>query len=290
MLNTGKLAGKTVLITGASRGIGKAIALKAAKDGARVVVAAKTAEPHPKLPGTIYTAAKERNESGTWYVDLKTGPAGSCGIGSPAAKPDVTLSMNAEDFQQMFEGKLKPTMAFMSGKLKLEGNMGKAMALEKLFGKMGKRGYHSLATRTPLGDVTNYDVPSMLSRYAAIHTTSTVSRDYNDVPEVFDRIKSVASSKIVDQVKAIYLFDVDQKGKYYIDFKNGEGAVGQGDPEHKPDVTITMNEDVFLKIFNREIAPATAFMTGKIKISGDLSKALTLEKVMVAAREAKEKK
>ena len=54
-----KLAGKTVLITGASRGIGKAIALKAAKDGARVVVAAKTAEPHPKLPGTIYTAAKE---------------------------------------------------------------------------------------------------------------------------------------------------------------------------------------------------------------------------------------
>ena len=43
-----------------------------------------------------------------------------------------------------------------------------------------------------------------------------------------------------------------EKGKYYIDFKNGEGAVGQGDPEHKPDVTITMNEEVFLKIFNRE--------------------------------------
>lgn len=49
----------TIFITGASRGIGKAIALKAAKDGANVVIAAKTAEPHPKLPGTIYTAAKE---------------------------------------------------------------------------------------------------------------------------------------------------------------------------------------------------------------------------------------
>lgn len=48
-------------------------------------------------------------------------------------------------------------MAFMSGKLKLEGNMGKAMALEKLMGKMQKRGFHSLANRTPLGDVTNYD-------------------------------------------------------------------------------------------------------------------------------------
>ena len=54
-----KLLGRTVFITGASRGIGKAIALKLAKDGANVVIAAKTAEPHPKLPGTIYTAAKE---------------------------------------------------------------------------------------------------------------------------------------------------------------------------------------------------------------------------------------
>jgi NAD(P)-dependent dehydrogenase (short-subunit alcohol dehydrogenase family) len=54
-----KLAGRTVFITGASRGIGKAIALKVARDGANVVIAAKTAEPHPKLPGTIYTAAQE---------------------------------------------------------------------------------------------------------------------------------------------------------------------------------------------------------------------------------------
>lgn len=53
------MAGRTLFITGASRGIGKSIALKAAKDGANVVIAAKTAEPHPKLPGTIYTAAEE---------------------------------------------------------------------------------------------------------------------------------------------------------------------------------------------------------------------------------------
>ena len=53
------LAGKTIFITGASRGIGKAIALKAAKDGANIIIAAKTTTPHPKLPGTIYTAAKE---------------------------------------------------------------------------------------------------------------------------------------------------------------------------------------------------------------------------------------
>ena len=80
LFSSRKLAGKTLYITGASRGIGKAIALKAAKDGAKIVVAAKTADPHPKvtyaqtvkeiidsfnsyfsfqLPGTIFTAAKE---------------------------------------------------------------------------------------------------------------------------------------------------------------------------------------------------------------------------------------
>jgi len=58
------LRNKTLFITGASRGIGKAIALRAARDGANVVIAAKTAEPHQRLPGTIYSAALEIEEAG----------------------------------------------------------------------------------------------------------------------------------------------------------------------------------------------------------------------------------
>ena len=58
------LQGRTLFITGASRGIGLAIALRAAKDGANIAVAAKTASPHPRLPGTIYTAAKEIEGAG----------------------------------------------------------------------------------------------------------------------------------------------------------------------------------------------------------------------------------
>ena len=58
------LAGRTMFITGGSRGIGLAIAVRAARDGANVALLAKTAEPHPKLPGTIYTAAEEIEAAG----------------------------------------------------------------------------------------------------------------------------------------------------------------------------------------------------------------------------------
>jgi citronellol/citronellal dehydrogenase len=58
------LKGKTLFITGASRGIGLAIALRAARDGANVAVAAKTADPHPKLPGTVYTACEAIEQAG----------------------------------------------------------------------------------------------------------------------------------------------------------------------------------------------------------------------------------
>ncbi len=58
------LANKTLFITGASRGIGKAIAIRAARDGANIIIAAKTATPHPRLAGTIYTAAEEIQAAG----------------------------------------------------------------------------------------------------------------------------------------------------------------------------------------------------------------------------------
>jgi citronellol/citronellal dehydrogenase len=65
------LFGKTLFITGASRGIGKAIALRAAADGANIAIAAKTAEPNPKLPGTIFSAAEEIEAAGGRALPLQ---------------------------------------------------------------------------------------------------------------------------------------------------------------------------------------------------------------------------
>src|SRR5580692_2427209 len=64
MASAPTLSGKTLFITGASRGIGLAIGLGAAREGANVAIAAKTAEPNPKLPGTIYSAAEEIEKAG----------------------------------------------------------------------------------------------------------------------------------------------------------------------------------------------------------------------------------
>ena len=63
-MSASSLAGKTLFVTGASRGIGLAIALRAARDGANVAIAAKTVEAHPKLPGTIHSAAAEVEAAG----------------------------------------------------------------------------------------------------------------------------------------------------------------------------------------------------------------------------------
>ena len=85
------LAGKTLFITGASRGIGLAIALRAARDGANVAVAAKTTEPHPKLEGTIYTAAEQIEAAGGTALPLAVDVRDEQAVG-------VALAATAERF------------------------------------------------------------------------------------------------------------------------------------------------------------------------------------------------
>ncbi|KAI8872501.1 short chain dehydrogenase family protein, partial [Ramicandelaber brevisporus] len=85
------LQGKTLFITGASRGIGKAIALRAARDGARVAIAAKTATPNPRLPGTIFSAAEEINAAGGKALPIQ------CDIRDEAQVADA-IAQTASEF------------------------------------------------------------------------------------------------------------------------------------------------------------------------------------------------
>jgi len=86
-----------------------------------------------------------KDDKSEWFLDLKNG-AGSCGPGQAPSQADVTFTLKSADFGKMFSGKLKPTTAFMTGKLKIAGNMGKAMALEKMMAKMQKGRSYSTST------------------------------------------------------------------------------------------------------------------------------------------------
>ncbi|CAI9610277.1 unnamed protein product [Staurois parvus] len=86
----------------------------------------------------VYQFILSGAEQGTWYLDLKN-DKGAVGKGEPSVKADVVMSLDSEDFVKMFTGKLKPTMAFMAGKLKIKGNMALAMKLEALMGQMNSK-------------------------------------------------------------------------------------------------------------------------------------------------------
>ena len=132
------LKGKTLFITGGSRGIGLAIAIKAARDGANVTIAAKTAEPHPKLEGTIYTAAAEIEAAG-----------GKC----------LPLMVDVRDEQSVAEAIAKTAEAF--GGLDIVVNNASAISL----------------TNTQMTDMKRYDLMHqintrgtfMVSKYAIPH-------------------------------------------------------------------------------------------------------------------------
>lgn len=83
----------------------------------------------------IYHFDVKGDAAGTWFLNLKDAQ-GSCGKGDGGVKPEATLTMDSKDFFDMFSGKLKATSAFMSGKLKIKGDLQKAMKLEKLMGSL----------------------------------------------------------------------------------------------------------------------------------------------------------
>ncbi|KAL3273683.1 hypothetical protein HHI36_015113 [Cryptolaemus montrouzieri] len=403
MINTGKLAGKTVFITGASRGIGKAIALKIAKDGANVVVAAKTAEPHPKLPGTIYSAAEEieksggkalpcvvdvRDESqvqnavkeaikkfggidivvnnasainlvGTENIDMKRydlmhniNTRGTFLV-SKVCLPYLKKSQHAHILNLSPPLDMKPhwfaphvayTMAkygmsmcvlgmheeFRPFNIAVNALWPKTVvhtaALDMLHGSEGAKfarkpevmsdAAYAILIQDPksasstgnfyidedvlksngISDLDQYCIdPAYKDQlvpdlYIGESTSQILSGDKKEVADepsgnvagLFKKIESSLSEDIVKNTGAIFQFVVTGKeeGKWYLDLKSGSGTCGRGEAPEKADATLQMDGENFFKMFTGKIKPATAYMTGRLKISGNLQKALKLEKLM----------
>ncbi|XP_045514728.1 hydroxysteroid dehydrogenase-like protein 2 isoform X1 [Pieris brassicae] len=417
--NTGKLAGRTLFITGASRGIGKAIALKAAKDGANVVIAAKTAEPHPKLPGTIYTAAEEIEALGgkalPCIVDVRDEAQIQKAIDEAVKKFNgidilinnasaISLTGTAQTDMKRYDlmHNINTRGTFLASKLCLpllkESNHAHILNLSPplnmnpywfsihvayTMAKYGMSmcvlgmseefrplniGVNALWPRTGIataaiemltGDVSTSRKPDIVSDAAyfmlckdpktytgnfaidedivreagvkdltpyacdpkkadnllldgfldeeeaiAAHratvTTSAMGRQQyhtsatrydqskgdsgagGQIPALFETIGKSITPELVKKTQAVYQFNVKGKeaGVWHIDLKNEPGACGSGEPSSGADATLTMDGKHFAEMFSGKLKPTTAFMMGKLKISGDLPKAMKLEKLM----------
>ncbi|XP_063613250.1 hydroxysteroid dehydrogenase-like protein 2 isoform X2 [Penaeus indicus] len=408
IINTGKLAGRTLFITGASRGIGKAIALKAAQDGANIVVAAKTAEPHPKLPGTIFSAAKEIESAGgqalPCLVDVRDEASVAAAVDSavkqfggidvvvnnasaisltgtqetPMKRFDLMHQINTRGTYlvsklciphllkspnphilnispplnmrpRWFKDHVAYTMAKygmsmcvlgMTEEFRADGIACNALwprtaiitaAMEMLGGDevdrqcrkpeiMADAAYLMLCkdSKSYTGNfaiddevlknegVTNFDeyaidpssplIPDFFlddfDDFAAKQsikldptgklTQPKAAAEGGQVAQVFAKIEAFLSEDLVEKTRAVYAFEVsgDEAGKWYLDLKNGSGSCGRGDPPVAADATFSMNSSNFFKMFSGSLKPTTAFMTGKMKLSGDMGKAMKLEKLM----------
>ncbi|XP_051972682.1 hydroxysteroid dehydrogenase-like protein 2 isoform X2 [Xyrauchen texanus] len=391
--NTGKLAGCTLFITGASRGIGKAIGLKAARDGANVVIAAKTADPHPKLPGTIYTAAAEIEAVGgralPCIVDVRdekqindaveqavekfggidilvnnasainlTGTVGTP-MKSKLCIPHLLKSKNphilnlspplnlnpiwfknhtaytmakygmsmcvlgmAEEFKgSIAVNALWPRTAIQTAAMEMLGGAGVGKQCRKveimadaayaifkkpasftgqfaidddILKKEGIKDFDVYAVEPGhplLPDFFLDEQPEELVKRMEEHGASPIFKSRKTSPDsvtagaiadTFNVIRGVLNPDIVKSTQGVYRFDLsgEHAGVWYLDLKNDAGSAGRGEPPVKADVVMTMDSADFIKMFSGKLKPTMAFMSGKLKIKGDMGLAIKMEKMM----------
>lgn len=406
--NTGRLAGCTVFITGASRGIGKAIALKAARDGANVVIAAKTSEPHPKLPGTIYTAAEEIEAAGGKAlpcivdvrdenqiseavekavktfggIDILVNNASAISLtntlDTPMKKVDLMMGINtrgtyltskvcipylkrskvahilnlspplnlnpiwfknhcaytiakygmsmcvlgmAEEFKgEIAVNALWPKTAIHTAAMDMLGGSGvekqcrtpdimadAAYSIltkpknytgnfiidEELLKSEGIKDFdvYAVSPGHPLlPDFFLDETPEELTSKMEKHGGSAAFKEgkpmasapKGSVEETFTLIGKSINEEAVKSVQGIYQFVLagSEEGTWYMDLKNDKGAVGKGEPPTKADVVMSMNSEDFVKMFTGKLKPTMAFMSGKLKIKGNMGLAMKLEALM----------
>jgi putative sterol carrier protein len=113
---------------------------------------------------------------------------------------------------------------------------------------------------------------------AAASTSSSTA----DVTASMNAIKGLVSSDLVKKINGVYGFNVTDANpsEWYLDLKNGNGDLGSGKFNGQVNCTLTMKSDVFNNMVTGKLKPTSAFMSGKLKIKGDMGLAMKLEKLM----------
>lgn len=405
-----RLAGCTVFITGASRGIGKAIALKAAKDGANVVIAAKTTQTHPKLQGTIYTAAEEIQAAGGKAlpcvvdvrdeqqisdavekavekfggIDILVNNASAISLTNtletPTKRVDLMMNVNtrgtyltskacipylkksriahilnlspplnlnplwfkqhcaytiakygmsmcvlgmAEEFKgEIAVNALWPKTAIHTAAMDMLGGSGIESQCRKvdiiadaaycIFKKPKSFTGNFIIDENILKEegITNFDVyavtpghpllpdffldeqpETVIKKMESLGADPELKKEKSPPPpkpcsgaveETFRIVKESLSDDVVKATQAIYQFELsgEDGGTWFLDLKSKGGNVGYGEPSDRADVVMSMSTDDFVKMFSGKLKPVVAFLSGKLKIKGNMALAIKLEKLM----------
>ncbi|NXY72718.1 HSDL2 protein, partial [Glareola pratincola] len=402
-----KLAGCTLFITGASRGIGKAIALKAAKDGANIVIAAKTAEPHPTLPGTIYTAAAEIEAAGGKAlpcivnvreeqqiinavekavktfggIDILVNNASAISLTgtletetkkvnlmmdvnvrgtyltSKTCLPHLRKSRNphilnlsppmnmnpmwfknhcaytiskygmsmcvlgmAEEFKgEVAVNALWPKTAIHTAAMDMLGGSGIEKQCRKtdiladaayciltkpksftgnfiidevLLREEGVKDFdvYAIAPGHPLMPdffLDAFKEEKKLPQHegaggAKASRESASDKLLSPVAETFRVIQGAMSEEYVRTTQGVFQFELsgEEGGTWYIDLKTKGGSAGFGKPPVTADVVMNMSSADFVKMFTGKLKPTLAFMSGKLRIKGNMALAIKLEKML----------
>uniref|UniRef100_A0A7N5JKX3 Hydroxysteroid dehydrogenase-like protein 2 n=1 Tax=Ailuropoda melanoleuca TaxID=9646 RepID=A0A7N5JKX3_AILME len=384
--NTGRLAGCTVFITGASRGIGKAIALKAAKDGANIVIAAKTTHVNPKLPGTIFTAAEEIEAAGGKAlpcavdvrdeqqisnavekaverfggIDILVNNASAISLTNtletPTKRVDLMMNVNtrgtfltskacipylkkskiahilnlspplnlnplwfkqhcaytiakygmsmcvlgmAEEFKgEIAVNALWPKTAIHTAAMDMLGGSGIesqcrkvdiiADAAYSIFKKPKTFTGNFIIDENILREegIKNFDIyaikPDAVPELKEKKSQPPPKPRSGAVAETFRIVKDSLSDDVVKATQAIYQFELsgEDGGTWFLDLKSKGGNVGYGEPSDQADVVMSMSTEDFVKMFSGKLKPTMAFMSGKLKIKGNMTLAIRLEKLM----------
>lgn len=116
--------------------------------------------------------------------------------------------------------------------------------------------------------------------------TSGGQPESGSIASIFAKMERYITPDVVEKTGATFQFNVkgEEEGIWFMDLKNAPGKAGKGKPDFTPDATLTMDSKDFFNMLSGQLKPANAFLSGKLKISGDMRKAMKMEKLMSALK------
>ena len=132
---------------------------------------------------------------------------------------------------------------------------------------------------------TKYEAPQgpYFKRVNAIHQPIAIGSNGISLKDVFKKFSNLITAEVVQQTQCTYLFDIEGS-LWLLDLRNGAGCVKQVDSDTDSDVRMVIKEDVLVDLFTGKQKASTAYMTGKLKLKGDIGNAMKLERLIMLTK------